>query len=176
MKSSAAYRLQIEHEERKTPFLRDAAVELAQRACRAVPWVGEELQSQKLPSFIDRLECFLRHIDFASNLEVRQRFLELVHNVFDDLGIFRDILALHETVAPRDGMGQHTVFVAQGKRKAVDFFLDDEFRTVHTLLHITHECLDLFAREHVLQGKHRHIVTQECARCALCRTANLLRR
>ena len=149
---------------------------MAQSARRTVARIGKKLQPEKLTPLVDRLKCRLRHVDLTAHFEVRQRLLEFLYDVFDDLGIFRDVLALHDAVAARDGTAQHPVFIAQGKRKSVDLFFDDEHRIFHARLYIVHESFYLLAREYILQGKHRHVVAHERACRALRRTADLLRR
>ena len=145
-------------------------------SCRTVARIGKKLQPEKLTPHVDCLKCRLRQVDLAAHLEVRQRLLEFLHDVFDDLGIFRDVLTLHYAVAARDGTAQRPVFIAQGKRKSVDFFFDDEHRIFHARLYVAHESFYFLAREHILQRKHRHVVAHERACRALRRAADLLRR
>lgn len=120
-------RLEVENEHGKVAFLRDAAVELPQRPRRAVARIGKRLEAQKLLPLVDAVKRGLFHIDFAANLEIRQRIWELLPDIVDDARIRGDILALHDAIAARDGAFELAITVAERHRKAIDLFLDDEF-------------------------------------------------
>ena len=148
---AAAGCLQVEDEEREMALLRDAAVELPQRAGRAVARIGEGLETQKLLPRVDGIEGFLLHVDLAAYLEVRQLVLELLLDVVDDLRILGDILALHDAVAARDGAHELTVLIAKCHGEAVDLLLDDELRVLELLLQFLDKGEDLFLAEDILQ-------------------------
>ena len=168
--------LQVEDEEREMALLRDAAVELPQRAGRAVARIGEGLEPQKLLPRVDGIEGFLLHVDFAAYLEVRQLVRELLLDVVDDLRILGDVLALHDAVAARDGAHELTVLIAKRHGEAVNFLLDDELRGIELLLQFLDKGEDLFLAEDVLQREHRHIVLDEHAGRAARLPADDLRR
>ena len=148
---TAAGRLQVEDEEREMALFRDAAVELTQRSRGTVARIGKGLQPQEFLPCIDRIEGLLLHVHFTADLEIRQLVLERFFDVVDDSCVLRDILALHDAVAARDGAHEHTVLVAQRHGEAVNLFLDDELRVVELLLQFLDEGEDLFFAEDILQ-------------------------
>ena len=156
-------RLQIEHEERQLPLLRDAAVELTQRPGRAVARIRERLQSEELLPLVHAVERRLFHIHLAADLEIRQRVAELLHDVRDDARVRRHVLALYEPVAARDGAFELAVAIPQRHRQAVDFFLDDELRRAERCPALLDERDDLVFREHVGERQHRHVMLHEHA-------------
>ena len=94
----------------------------------------------------------------------------------DDSCVLCDVLALHDAVAACDGAHEHTVLVAQRHGEAVNLLLDDELRVVELLLQFLDEGEDLFFAEDILQGEHRHVVTDEQTGGAARLAADHLRR
>lgn len=156
-------RLEVEDEEREVALLRDAAVELAERAGRAVARVREGLEAEELLPLVDAVESGFFHVDFAADLEIWELVWKLLPDVVDDAGVRGDVLALHDAIAARDGAFELAVAVAQRHREAVDLFLDDEFGILERLLQFLDECIDFLFRKDVGEREHRDVVLHENA-------------
>ena len=160
-KFSALCFLQVEDEHRKLPFFGNAAIQLAQGACGAVAGIGKGLQAQKFLAVIHRLKGSLFHVDFPTNLKVRQAFLQLLPDILDDPGIGGDVLPLHQAVATGNSPHKFSILIAQGQGKTVYLFLYHKFRAFQFPLQILHKAVDFFLGENVLQRQHGHIVLHQ---------------
>ena len=100
---------------------------------------------------VSRHEIFMRHVDFAAYLEIFRRVDQSLNDIINDPRIFRNVLALIDSVAARYRLNKFPVLVAQRQRQAVNFLLDYEFRRIQFRKRVVDEIFHVFAIEHVLQ-------------------------
>ena len=144
--------LNVEDEKGQASFFGDPGVDLAQGSRSTVPGIGKCLFAFLLSLGIDVLESLPRHVDFASDLNVRNRLFHLPYDIRDLPGIHGYVFAFGNSVASCNGKLQLAVLIAEGHRQAVDLGLDKELGFIAELAdHCIDELIYFLFREHVLK-------------------------
>ena len=147
-------------EKAQGPRGRDRRIELAERACRGITRVREDLPAGLELPLVQLGKVGVRHVDFAAHLKDGGHVpaLQLVRNLPDGPHICGHVLAFGP-IAARRGHDKFATLVAQRHRQAVDLVLGGEVqRRVSRELQETpnprDEFLDVLVAEHVSKRQH----------------------
>ena len=137
-------------------------IELAQRPGGRITRIGEGLLTLLRVARVEGREIRVAHVDLAADFEDRRSPRDSLRNIRDGAGVFGDILP-HLAIAPRRGLHQHAVFIAQREREPVDLGLG-RVGNRHPLgqaqigPHPPIEIRDILVRESVLEAEHANFV------------------
>ena len=169
--------LDVENQQSEPPFAGDGGIQLPQRARREVAGVGGGLFALLLHFLVVAEKGLVVHIDLSPELQILQRQIELGQHLRDGAGVERHVLA-HPAVAAglrhfqlepsRGGAAP----IAQRHAQSVDLGLHGEGTAGMPFVHLIHPGRDVLQPEHVLDGKHGHIVRHLHARLTFGRPAD----
>ena len=152
IKSNAAGLLNIEYKKGQTSFLCYPRIYLPESSGSAVPRIGKCLFSFLFSLRVNSFKSFSGHIDFAPDLDIRNRLFHLFDDIRDLLRIHCDVFTFGYAVTSCNCELQLTVLVTEGHRQSVDLCLYKELGlSAKFFCHRVYESIYVFLLENILE-------------------------
>ena len=105
----------------------DLSIQLAQRSCGRIAWIGKGFTPCLLGARVERGEICVAHVNFTAHFENIRTIVVVdgLRNIGNRAGVGGDVFA-RLPIAARGGMHQNAVFIAQRQGQPIDFWLGNK--------------------------------------------------